>query len=89
MSKIPIDEQIEAVSKLYARVDTRIIVEIGGGHGLAAALRTLEFVRDHQEEIRYAMARKKAIAEAKGHRAVKNVLEVFPEARIEGVGEAD
>jgi hypothetical protein len=89
MSKITIAEQIEAVTKLYALIDTRIIAEIGGGHALAAALRTLEFVRDHEPEIRKAMTLRKAKQEAMADPAVNRVLETFPGAEIEGVGEAE
>ena len=100
MSKIPIDEQIAAADemcRIYAEhgLSQFMIGNIGEdrlkstGHALLAALKTLEFVRDHQDEIRYAVARKKALAEAQSDPAIQRVLEVFPEAQIEGVGEAD
>lgn len=86
MSKPTIDEQIDAVKGCH--VDRTTTVE-GRDEAVEAALRTLEFVRDHQEEIRYAVARKKALAAAQSDPAIQRVFEVFPEAQIEGVGEAE
>lgn len=87
MSKIPIDEQIEAVSLIAFELAGQLQPHIDDATD--AAIKTLEFVRDHQEEIRYAVARKKALAEAKADEVVNRILHEFPGAEIEGVGEAD
>lgn len=87
MSKPTIDEQIEAVRSAETRDALRPFY--APDPRLGAAVATLKFVRDHQEEIRYAVARKRALAEAQADPAIQRVLEVFPEAQIEGVGEAD
>ena len=55
----------------------------------AAILATLEWMQANEPDIRAYIAHKRAVAEAREHPAVKNVLEVFPEAQIEGVVEAD
>ena len=86
MSKTLIDEQIAAVEAiLYTDGEWSSDVDVK----FRAILKTLEFVRDHQEEIRYAVARKKALAEAKADTVVNRILDEFPGAEIEGVGEAD
>lgn len=81
MSKIPLDEQIEAVG--WALEDE---FRDGFRERLLAIRKTLEWMQANEPDIRAYI---KARARAKEHPAVRNVLEVFPEAQIEGVGEAD
>lgn len=85
MSKIPLAEQIEAVATLiYVSGDVDWLDK--EDTTFRAILKTLEWMQANEPDIRAYI---KARARAKEHPAVKNVLEVFPEAQIEGVGEAD
>lgn len=84
MVKIPLAEQIEAIG--WA-LETEF--RDGFRERLLAIRKTLEWMQANEPDIRAYIAHKRAVAEAKEHPAVKNVLEVFPGSQIEGVGEAD
>lgn len=87
MSKIPLAEQIEAFNSYRSCIDLQT-PDSGAAHrdALIAIGRTLEWMQANEPDIRAYI---KARARAKEHPAVRNVLEVFPEAQIEGIGEAD